>query len=582
MSVIPAGTAAAASAVDTVASKSSYTTATPLCGVLHPRQIMAASRPLDKAKPRAFSTKMAVGDIELAAGFVYVADGSTAIDVYTSGGNMVRSIPITWARTQTSFAVAPNGRALFMGRDPFDLVKVNLAGKIVWSDTQPFEIDGVFGHKLGKNWVVGAAAKGVARLYDSAGHYIGQRQLLGTTTSSTIFSTAPDGGLIATNGRYVYTYNAELRPVSYFGGSGSAQTTASPGQFDFYLQGGAVQLPDGRYLVADAGHGLELFSRQGIMLGMVADAQLGYLTQDSALRLHGSTLYLATGASWSRSQVVSKMRLSDVLSEALQPSSTTLPLGIGAGIDVMAPASYFPAGTRPAASAVFDAWWSQVRQLRLRYTVEDQNQAERGGGVRHWVDLNGASIRREVPLELLPAVPGPYQIDVRLVQGDHAIAAQCVDYTVGAPGDQLDLSTLPGSWSAGGPSGDRGAALANVFGMGGVRINLDWSQMLPDGTSGPTDFSAYDAEIAAAAQEAAAEHVVFSVQVGSGGPEAAFVANGTWEARVAQVVAHWKSEVHYWEAWNEPNATYGSPSAYVTTCSNRSTTRSRASTRPPR
>jgi hypothetical protein len=212
---------------------------------------------------------------------------------------------------------------------------------------------------------------------------------------------------------------------------------------------------------------------------------------------------------------------------------------------------------------VFDAWWAQLRQLRLRYTVEDQGHAESGGGVTRSVALTGASIHRGVPLELLPAVPGPYQIDVRLFQGDHAIAAQCVDYSVGAPGDELDLLTLPGSWNAGGVSGDRGAALASVFGMGGVRISLDWSQMLPDGTSGPTDFSAYDAEIAAASQEAAAMHVQLSVQVGSGGPELAFVNNGTWGARVEQVVEHWKSEVHYWEAWNEPNATYGSPQSYV-------------------
>jgi hypothetical protein len=562
LAVIPAGTLAAASAAKAPASESAYTTATPLCGVLHPRQVMAPARPLDTAKPLALSTKMAVGDIELADGLVYVGDGATAIDVYTSSGVKVRSIPIAWERTEVSFAVAPNGRALYMQRYPSDLVKVNLAGQIVWSATQPLQIDGVFGHMLGKTWVVGAVAKGEARLYDSSGHYVGARPLQGTTTYLSTFSTAPDGGLIATDGRHVREYDTKLRPVFYFGGSGSAGT-AAPGQLDFYLQGGAVQLPDGRYLVADSGHGLELFSRQGIMLGTIADAQLGYLTQDSALRVQGSTLYLATGGPWSNSQVLSKMRLSDALAEALQPSSTTPPLGIGAGVNVDAQAAYFPAGTRPAASAVFDAWWTQLKQLRLRYTVEDQSQAERGGGVTHSVALTGAAIRAGVPLELLPAVPGPYQIDVRLFQRDHAIAAQCVDYSVGAPGDQLDPATLPGSWNAGGVSGDRGAALATVFGMGGVRISLDWSQMLPDGTSGPTDFSAYDAEIAAASQEAAAMHVPLSVQVGSGGPERTFVNNGTWEARVEQVVEHWQSEVHYWEAWNEPNATYGSPQTYV-------------------
>jgi F5/8 type C domain len=560
--VIPAWSPATAGTAQTqsVSRDSAYTTATPLCGVLHPRQVMAPARALDTATPVALTTKMAVGDIELADGLIYVDDGSAAINVYTSRGVMVRSIPIAWERTETSFAVAPNGQALFMQVYPSDLVKVDLAGQIVWSATQPAQIDGVFGHMLGKTWVVGAVSDGEARLYDMTGHYVASRPFQGTSFDS--FSTAADGGMIVTDGRNVRKYNADLRPVFYFGGSGSGRTPA-PGQFDFYMQGGAVQLPDGRYLVADSGHGLELFSRQGIMLGMIADAQLGLLTEDSPLRVLGSTLYLATGYPWSGSQVLSKMRLSDVLAEALQPSLTALPLGIGAGVNVKAQAAYFPVGTRPAASAVFDGWWTQLKQLRLRYTVEDQRQAESGGGETHSVALTPAAIHHGVPLALPPAVPGPYRIDIRLFQGDRPVAAQCVDYSVGAPGDRLDLSTLPGSWNAGGVSGDRGAALANVFGMGGVRISLDWSQMLPDGTSGPTDFSAYDAEVAAASQEAAAMHVQLSVQLGSGGPEVAFVNNGTWAARVEQVVEHWKSEVHYWEAWNEPNATYGSPQSYV-------------------
>jgi hypothetical protein len=247
----------------------------------------------------------------------------------------------------------------------------------------------------------------------------------------------------------------------------------------------------------------------------------------------------------------------------LQPSGTPPLLGIGAGVRVNAPAAYFPAGARPSATAVFDGWWTQLAHLRLRYKVANRLQAQTGSGETHWVALTAAAIRRGVPLRLPAAVPGPYQVDVRLFRGATAVSAGCVDYSVGAPGDQLNLSSLPGNWNAGGVSGDRGAALAAVFGMNGVRINLDWSQMLPDGTSGPTDFSAYDAQIAAASREAAALHVQFSVQVGSGGPERAFVANGTWDARVEQVVEHWKSEVHYWEAWNEPNSTYGSAQNYV-------------------
>ena len=245
------------------------------------------------------------------------------------------------------------------------------------------------------------------------------------------------------------------------------------------------------------------------------------------------------------------------------PAAAIPALGIGAGVRLGSEAGYFPAGQAPTATAVFDRWWGQLNGLRLEYTVESRTQATMGGGDTHSVPLRSATITRGVPLRLPAASPGPYEIDLRLFEGATAVAAQCVDYGVGAPGDQLDLATLPGTSGAGVPSGDRGAALAAVFGMNGVRVSLDWSQLLPHGVSGPTDFSAYDAEIAAASKEAAAMHVQFSVQIGSGGPEKTFVANGTWGTRVEQVVDHWKGEVHYWEAWNEPNATFGPAPSYV-------------------
>jgi hypothetical protein len=499
---------------------------------------------------------MTVGDIQVANGLVYVGDGSDDVDVFTPGGVKVRSIPISWKSTAATFAVAPDG-SLFMQRYPSDLVKVNPLGQVVWSVTQPRQLTGIFGHQLGRTWVVAAVSNGVARLYKTSGSYVGSRQLQGT-----IFSATPTGGLVTTDGRYVRKYDADLRRVFYFGGSGSQRKPAA-GQFDFYLLGGAVQLHDGRYVVADSGHGLELFSPRGILLGTVPDEQLGYLTQDSALLVDGPTLYLATGSPFSDTQTLSSMPLSDVIREALQPAASTPPLGIGAGVRFNAAAAYFPPRAKPSAIAVFDPWWTQLKNLSLRYAVQSRVQAETHGGDTRSVVLTLAAIHHGVPLQLPTAVPGPYQIDIRLFSGATAVSAQCVDYSVGAAGDRLNLSILPGSWNAGGVSGDRGAALADVFGMGGVRINLNWSQMLPDGVSGPTDFSTYDAEIAAASQEAAALHVQLSVQVGSGGLERAFVANGTWAARVEQVVAHWKSEVHYWEAWNEPNSTYGSAQSYV-------------------
>lgn len=44
-----------------------------------------------------------------------------------------------------------------------------------------------------------------------------------------------------------------------------------------------------------------------------------------------------------------------------------------------------------------------------------------------------------MPLQLPVAVPGPYEIDVRLYKHCKAISAQCVDYSVGAADDAKAL-----------------------------------------------------------------------------------------------------------------------------------------------
>jgi hypothetical protein len=547
---------APATAPASVESRSAYTTATALCGVAHARDLMAsAAKPLDKATPTPITSPTQINQMEIVHRTIYVASGNNgAIDEFDMAGRPLRTISVPWQRQAWFFAVDPRG-GLYVENGATKLVKLSAAGAVVWTVSSPRPIEGIFGHELGGKWVVGATEQGgPARLYDSAGRYVGTRPVTGS-----VFSTAPDGGLVTTDTYYVRSYNRELRPVFTFGGAGRARV-AVPGEFDFYQLGAAVQLRDGRYLVADATRGLELFSREGVLLGTTSSPQLAALNQASSLQVIGSTLYLEDGGQYSQSQTVARIALRDVVRQALDWDGALPGLGIGAGVRLGALAGYFAPGQSPTATAVFDPWWKEHSGLRLRYTVRDRAQAQSGGGRTHWVALTDARIEHGVPLRLPAAVPGPYEIDVHLYQGHTAISAQCVDYSIGAPGDTLNLGTVPDFNSS---AGANGAALANAFGTGGVRISLDWSQLLPDGTSGPTDFAAYDSEIAAAAQEAAAEHVVLSVQIGSGGPEKAFVANGTWASRVAQIVEHWKSEVHYWEAWNEPNATYGPPSAYV-------------------
>jgi hypothetical protein len=555
--LLPAGDAGAReSAQPSVAAQSAYTTATPLCGVVAPRRVMAPAGNADNTKPTPLTPAVGAGDLHVANGLLYVDHGSS-IDTYTAGGIKVGSIPISWQRTAHSFAVSPNGE-VFVQRYPYDLVKVNVLGQATWSHAQSHQVDGVFGHQLGSTWVVGAVARGHARFYDAAGHLVGQRQLSGSA-----FTDAPDGGLVTTDGRYVRKYDAQLRPRFRFGGAGQG-TKPAAGQWDFYLLGAAAQISGGRYLVADAGRGIELFSPSGILLGTLPDVNVGLLTQASPIQVGSNTAYFNNGGPFTQTQQLVSLPLDSMIRQALQAHAGDPQLGVGAGVRTGTVGAYLPAGSAPHMTAVFDSWWTQLHGLRLRYTIRDRGQVEAGrGGKTRWVNLTSTRIRHGVSLRLTARKPGPYQVDVRLFQGKTNVSGQCLNYAVGAPGNRLDLRTLPGGADAGGVTGPRGAALADIFGTGGHRIALDWRRMLPNGTAGPTDFSSYDNEIAAASKDAADRHVLLSVQVGSGGPERAFVDNGTWGVRVAQLVLHWKSEIHYWEAWNEPNNSYGPAADYV-------------------
>lgn len=62
----------------------------------------------------------------------------------------------------------------------------------------------------------------------------------------------------------------------------------------------------------------------------------------------------------------------------------------------------------------------------------------------------------------------------------------------------------------------------------------------------------------AATAQIGTSDVKMVVQIGEGGGiPADLVASGKWQARVQELVNHYKPWVHAWEAWNEPNNTYG-------------------------
>src|SRR4051794_3141877 len=55
----------------TVESASAHTTATSLCGVVHPRAVMSPTGTLDTTKPASLSTPVGPGDLHIANGLIY-------------------------------------------------------------------------------------------------------------------------------------------------------------------------------------------------------------------------------------------------------------------------------------------------------------------------------------------------------------------------------------------------------------------------------------------------------------------------------------------------------------------------------
>ena len=145
------------------------------------------------------------------------------------------------------------------------------------------------------------------------------------------------------------------------------------------------------------------------------------------------------------------------------------------------------------------------------------------------------------------------------------------------PGDTLNLNTLASGLDSGGPAPLRGVELASEFGTNLFREQLDTSTLLPSCVSpytnttacGPSalDFSSYDPVIGQAAAKAAALGVTFEVQVAQGNAlEKGLVASGLWQADIQAIATHFATsapDLTYFEAWNEPNDTWGPASTYV-------------------
>jgi hypothetical protein len=527
------------------------------CGVNDLNDEVAPGTPLLYPAASKIVTGQAVSDFAITADSIYVLSaGQKFINRYTLSGNLLGTINLNWIPSD-NLAVDDSGN-VYVARQPYDVVKLDAAGNIVWSRSLVAPIRNLVGHNSPAGWLIGGVTADTTYFFNPNGGAVGHVPLAGQR-----FTETADSGLVATNGRYVYDYDASYSKLFSFGAQQTQNDPMPEGApLHFYQQGAATRLTDGRYLVADATKGIYLVSPRGAVEGLVPDSDLGALTQNSEMQIVGTSLYFSAGGRFNYNQTVSRVALSDLLAYATQPKPLDHRLGFGAGVSTGAPGNYYEPGTSPHLTLSLDDWWKQVPELSVAYTVRRADQVEAHvHPTPVTVSVGSDDIAAGFHLQLPAPAPGAYEADVRLLSAGQPIGATCVHYGVGATGDGLSMSSLPGGADAGGPDGARGVALADIMGLGGHRIAFDWRRLLD--ASGRTTFSYYDPIVAAALTQSQARGVPFSVQLGSGGPESVFVQNGTWGQRVAEVVQHYAGKVHYWEAWNEPNITGFQPSDYV-------------------
>ena len=505
--------------------------------------------------PVALTPRTKVDGFIVVDNVLYVKDaGSGRLNSYDMSGTALATYPVP----PGPFTVDPSG-ASYVAEAPDKLAKRSGDGTIVWTVTLPAPIQALAGVP-GAPWRLVAKMSDRTQLVDPGSGVLGGPAAL----QGAQFAADTGDGVLSVDDHYVRVYGSSLQERQRIGSAADANAPLPDGAaLHFHLPGGAARLADGRMLVTDSSRGIWLLDRLGVPVGLASESALGSVPQGASLVVVRDSVLFTSGAPYSWNQTVAKMPLADLLRLAGgQPSSAGPRLGFGAGLSTGVAGNYFPAGSTPTIGLAFDDEWDDVPGLTLRYSVRDAQQVADGDiSTATDVALTAAAMHGGAQLTLPAARPGAYEIDAHLFKDGQEESATCVHYTVGAPGMTLDLARLPGSADAGGPDGPRGVALADLFGSGGHRMGLDWRKLLD--ANGRTTFLNYDAEVQAAAALAQSKHVDLSLQLGSGGPERAFVDNGTWGARVKEVVAHFAPYVHYWEAWNEPNITGFSATDYT-------------------
>ena len=439
-----------------------------------------------------------------------------------------------------------------------------------------FRVAGVVSNGSNKYSVTFNGATGAAMANNAV---IGSVINVSTDHSNDIIS-ADSYGL----GGYVRTYDSTgMTPGVYFGNGSNSN------EFGFKYLNAATELSNGEYVVSDGQDGLSFFTHTGSFIGVVADTLAGDrntgfipLTNQIGggnLTVLNGDFYYETGVNdpFTPPHDLIKVTGSDAANIIAAPQVSHF--GVGAGMSTTATQNYYPTGTTPVVNVQFDPWWSTTASnYSFEYTVRTTQQVTTStystAGTPTIVPLTtimAAPDNGTYSLTLPTANPDLYQVNAHIIDSvGNQVGGQCLDYTVGAPGDTYNPATiaaLPGN-------NQKAVAVASEFNQTLVRQTDSFSldDCLPGySASNPPTMSttiscspSVVADMNAAADMQASTGVKLEFQITAGSSLDSWLfdnhSNGVWQNLVTQM-AQTFSHVRYWEALNETENTYTSNGA---------------------
>jgi hypothetical protein len=522
---------------------------------------------------------------------LYVISGSQLI-TYTLTGTEVSSFTLpsgfSAAEEVSQPVVDPSGNIYLSTYYGTRLDKFSPSGTVDWSvDPESGHPTGIFSVGTGSSFELM-----VSVVENSSGS---EQVNLSTGATSGSFplyddfdyvSQTPSGNLLFSGNGYVETINSTGKVLSTFGAAkdeGNGEHTGSGSQFYYPAQ--AAQGTNGTIYTADPLNTIEATNAEGYLQNATTLDNNLTMGGDSFF-LVGSTFYYQGGPPFNDgADNISSVSLSDLTDYLNVPQEPDDSLGWGAGLSTPESGNYFPPGTTPSVNANFNAWWAEdASHLELSYSVEnDASLNAETVPSPTTIDLpTSTSALASIPLTL-PAgdtASGPYLVQAELYDTSASpptlLGTTCLPYTVGAAGDNLNLSSLPAGAGAGGPSDPRGVALNSQLGLTGLRaLSFSWSNFLPNcNASAPTAATCGSAAMTftnapqtyfQAAALALADHVSYWIQISGGDATSnALVSNGWWGQDIQALVNYYAhppsgcsgcAPVTIWEPWNESNNT---------------------------